>query len=127
MEMASPKKEGVTERVLMVSVGFATFENVCYLLTDGSGHILHLLIRGFGTGAMHVVCGAILSAGILWIWEYSWLHIVGTIGFIAVAITYHGIYNLLVSRTGTPAVVGYLIPLVTTILVITMRAVRRRR
>jgi hypothetical protein len=33
-----------------------------------------------------------------------------------VAITYHGVYNILVSRPGKPALVGYMIPGVTALL-----------
>ena len=38
---------------------FATFENVCYLTQNGAGQFVYLLIRGFGTGAMHIVCGSV--------------------------------------------------------------------
>ncbi len=71
----------------MVSVGFATFENVCYLLNNGSEDLLSLLIRGFGTGAMHVVCGVIVSAGIIWLWDNPWLRFIGTVALLSVAIT----------------------------------------
>ena len=117
-----PKKEEIAERILMVSVGFATLENVCFLMMDGSDHLLHLLIRGFGAGAMHVVCGTIVSAGIVWLWENHWLRNVGTVGLLAVAITYHGVYNTLVSQTGAPAIIGYLIPLLTTVIVVVIRS-----
>lgn len=42
---------------VIVAASFATFENICYLTQNGADQILFLLIRGFGTGAMHVVCG----------------------------------------------------------------------
>ncbi len=44
---------------LLVAIGFATFENACYLTQNGSANLWLLLIRGFGTGAMHVLCGVI--------------------------------------------------------------------
>ena len=40
---------------VIVAASFATFENICYLTQNGADQILFLLIRGFGTGAMHVV------------------------------------------------------------------------
>ena len=91
-----PEKEDVSGCALMIAAGFATFENVCYLTQNGAASLLHLLIRGFGTGAMHVTNGALTAAGLM-----------------ALAISYHGIYNLLVSQTGAAAVIGCLIPGVT--------------
>ncbi|MBE5870689.1 MAG: PrsW family intramembrane metalloprotease [Lachnospiraceae bacterium] len=108
-----PKKEKLPESILMVSVGFATFENVCYLLNNGVENFADLLIRGFGTGAMHVICGALVSVGLLWLWENRWLRIVGTVGLLSVAITYHGVYNILVNQTGIPLVIGCMIPVFT--------------
>ena len=108
-----PNKGEIADGVLMTAVGFATFENACYLTSNGAAHILHLLIRGFGTGSMHVVCGFVIALGLLYLWDRTWLQLAGTIGLIAVAISYHGIYNILVAQTGTPAIIGYLIPLLT--------------
>ena len=108
-----PNREEIADSVLMTAVGFATFENACYLTSHGAAHILHLLIRGFGTGSMHVVCGFLIALGLLYLWNHVWLRVAGTIGLISVAITFHGIYNILVSQDGAPAIIGYLIPLLT--------------
>ena len=105
----------------MTAVGFATFENACYLASNGANEVLHLLIRGFGTGAMHVVCGFLIAVGFLYLWDRTWLRLAGTVGLIAIAITYHGIYNILVSQTGTAAMIGYLIPLLTVVVVLLLR------
>ena len=98
----------------MIAVGFATFENVCWLTQNGAENVWFILIRGFGTGAMHIVCGALIATGLLYLWDQVWLRIAGTIGLLAVATTFHGIYNILVSQTGVAAFVGYLIPMLTT-------------
>ena len=116
-----PVKEDITDSVLMTAVGFATFENACYLTGNGAAEVLHLLIRGFGAGAMHVVCGFLVALGILYLWDRVWLQLAGTLGLLSVAITYHGIYNILVSQTGTPAAIGYLIPLLTLVLTLIFR------
>ena len=108
-----PKREKLPENIMMVSVGFATFENVCYLLNNGSEMLLQLLVRGFATGAMHVVCGAVVSMGLRFLWEKRWLHIAGTAGLITLAISYHSIYNILVIQTGVPMVIGFFIPMLT--------------
>ena len=121
MLVFEPTKEDIIDGVLMTAVGFATFENACYLAGNGAADILHLLIRGFGAGAMHVVCGFLVALGILYLWDRVWLQLAGTVGLIAVAMTYHGIYNILVSQTGTPAAIGYLIPLLTLVLTLIFR------
>ena len=120
----TPKKSEVPERVLMVSVGFATFENVCYLVANGSENLFGLMIRGFGTGAMHVICGTIVSAGVIWLWGNRWLQVAGTVGLLAVSITFHGIFNLLVSKEGElPAMIGYFIPLLMTAFVVVIKEI----
>ena len=97
-------------------MGFATFENVCYLIQNGAAQLLHLTIRGFGTGAMHAVCGGIVAAGIMRMWNSIRLRVAGTVGVLTVAICYHGTYNILASQEGVAALVGYLIPLLTALL-----------
>ena len=111
-----PRVEDASGSMLMIAVGFATFENVCYLTTNGAASVMHLLVRGFGTGAMHVVCGAVVSLGLFYLWDRLWLRAAGTVGLLSLAITYHGVYNILVSQTGPAAVVGYAIPLLTAVL-----------
>lgn len=112
-----PEKKSVPGCVLMLALGFATFENVCFLTQNGAASFLHLLIRGFGAGTMHVVCGSILTMGMLLLWDRLWLRVAGTAGLLAVASTYHGVYNILVSQTGWVAWTGYLIPMLTAVLI----------
>ena len=111
-----PDREKTTSEILMIAVGFATFENVCYMTQNGAAQALQLLIRGFGTGTMHVVCGAIVGLGIYFLWDRIWIRAAGTMGLVSLAITYHSIYNLLVSQTGIPALTGFLIPSMTVVL-----------
>ena len=118
-----PEKKEIADGVLMTSVGFATFENACYLTSNGAAHILHLIIRGFGTGAMHVVTGFLVALGLIWLWDRIWLRACGTAGLLSVAMTYHGIYNILVSQSGPAAYIGYLIPMMT--VVVTLISGRR--
>ena len=82
------------------------------LVQNGSENFFNLLIRGFGTGTMHMFCGSLTFVGIVFFWDKLWLRIVGTFGLLATAITYHGIYNMLVLQPGTVSYIGYLIPLV---------------
>ena len=66
-------------------------------------------------------CGFLIAVGFLYLWDRIWLRLAGTIGLIAVAITYHGIYNILVSQTGTASMIGYLIPMLTVALTLIFR------
>ena len=114
-----PEKEEIAGALLIVAVGFATFENVCYLTGNGLAQLLHLLIRGFGTGAMHVVTGMIVSVGLYYLWDRLYLRFSGTAGLLALAIAYHAIYNLLVAQSGAAARIGYILPMLTVLLALT--------
>ena len=111
-----PPKQPAAVGMIMVSLGFATFENVCYLTQNGADNVVFLLIRGFGTGAMHVVCGLVIGVGLIFLWDRIWIRVVGLVGLLALAMNYHGIYNMLVTRNDAVAYIGYFIPLITVIL-----------
>ncbi len=119
-----PDADRIPACVVLIAMGFATFENVCYLVQNDTLQIMNLLIRGFGTGAMHVVCGTFLFMGLLLLWDKPWLRAAGTVGLLAVAITYHGIYNMLVLQSGPVALIGYLIPLISAVIIFILNRFR---
>ena len=82
---------------ITVALSFATFENVCYLIQNGADRFSFIFFRGFGTGAMHVLCGLIVGGGLTYTWRRTWLKVVGTCGLLGAAITLHAIYNLLIA------------------------------
>ena len=98
---------------VIVAASFATFENICYLTQNGADQILFLLIRGFGTGAMHVVCGNVYGGALRPVWDSRPLRAACLFALLCVAIIYHAIYNLLVSAGGTPQLIAYFVPLPT--------------
>ena len=106
-----PEKRIVINGALLISVGFATFENVCFLTSYGTSDLLRLLIRGFGTGAMHVVCGMIIAIGLYFLWDQTWLRIVGGFALLCFAVTFHAIFNIFVNQSGAVFWVGSIIPL----------------
>lgn len=116
-----PEMRDAGDACLMTAIGFATFENVCFLMQNGAESLLLLAIRGAGTGVMHVVCAYIIAAGLVKLWNKEWLRMAGTIAFVALTVTYHGIYNILVSQTGTAAVTGYLIPMISVCIGLALR------
>ena len=113
-----PGRSNAANGILMTAVGFATFENVCYLTVNGASDISFLLIRGAGTGAMHIVCGILMGMGLLAFWDVAWLKTAGTLALLGLVVVYHAIYNLLVSQTGLISTVGFLLPLLTVTLML---------
>ena len=105
-----PEKKVAIAGALLVAVGFATFENVCFLAAYGTSDFLRLVIRGFGTGAMHVVCGMIMAVGIFYLWDQVWLRIVGAFALLCFAITFHAVFNIFVNQTGAAFWIGSMIP-----------------
>ena len=108
-----PDAERFRLAAIVVAASFATFENVCYLTQNGAGQFVYLLIRGFGTGAMHIVCGSVYGRVLRPVWGSRPLRAACLFGLLCVAIIYHAIYNLLVSVGGTAQLIAYAIPLLT--------------
>ena len=110
-----PKPARIRIAALIVAVSFATFENICYLSQNGAEAFSFILFRGFGTGAMHVVCGAMMGAGLSYAWQKPWLKAAGICGLLGAATTFHAIYNLLVAYGGAVQYVAYAMPVFTMI------------
>lgn len=111
-----PAPEPIRPAVLTIAAGFATFENICYLVQNGAENFTFLLVRGFGTGAMHILCGAVIGYGLVYVWRRTWLKFTGTFGLLGVSIGLHGIYNLLIAYEGGVQYVAYLLPTVVVLL-----------
>ena len=105
-----PEPEQIHPAALTVAAGFATFENICYLIQNGAGHFSFIFFRGIGTGAMHVICGAIVGGGLAYVWQRTWLKIAGTCGLLGAAITFHALYNLLIAYGGAVQYAAYVLP-----------------
>ena len=107
----NPDKKNAVSAAMLVAIGFATFENVCFLISDGSADLLRLLIRGFGTGAMHAGCGMVVAIGLFFLWDQAWLRAVGVFALLCVVIRFHAAFNLFVNQTGAAFWIGSAIPL----------------
>ena len=59
-----PEGDKIKAAAITVTLAFATFENVCYLIQNGADRFSFIFFRGFGTGAMHVLCGLIVGGGL---------------------------------------------------------------
>jgi len=62
---------------------------------------------------MHIACGTIVGYGLLYVWKRPWLKVAGVFGLLCIAITFHAIYNLLLSAGGAVQTIGLLIPVIT--------------
>ena len=105
-----PEGDKIKAAAITVALAFATFENVCYLIQNGADRFSFIFFRGFGTGAMHVLCGLIVGGGLTYTWRRTWLKMAGTCGLLGAAITLHAIYNLLIAYGGAAQYIAYALP-----------------
>ena len=109
--MISDKKETLFTASMATGIGFAVLENAYYLLNDCSFNMLDAVIRAFGTGLMHGMCTLLVGVGISFVKKRRKIFVVGIFALLSTAITYHGIYNMLVQSSYE--VVGFLLPIIT--------------
>ena len=107
----SAKKEKLFTASMAVGIGFAVLENAFYLLNDSSFNMIDAMIRAFGAGLMHGMCTLLVGVGISFAKKRSKIFVVGTFALLSTAITYHGIYNMLVQSDYE--VIGFLLPMAT--------------
>lgn len=112
-----PKRQDLLEAGLSVGLGFAIIENVYYIVgyTDKIT-LIAALFRGLGSGMMHGLTTMVVAFGMSFITLKKKLFFVGTLTFMAIAITYHSIYNMLVQSEYQ--LFGFLIPIVTFIIIL---------
>jgi RsiW-degrading membrane proteinase PrsW (M82 family) len=109
--LISDKQETLFTASMATGIGFAVLENAFYLLNDPTFNMIDAIIRAFGTGLMHGMCTLLVGVGISFAKKRSKIFIVGTFALLSTAITYHGIYNMLVQSPYE--VVGFLLPIIT--------------
>ena len=109
--MISDKKETLFTAAMAAGIGFAVLENAYYLLNDSAFNMIDAVIRAFGTGLMHGMCTLLVGVGISFSRKKSKIFVVGTFALLSMAITYHGIYNMLVQSDYK--VIGFLLPIIT--------------
>ena len=107
----SPKKEAVFTAAMAIGIGFAVLENAFYMLNNESFNMIDAIVRAFGAGLMHGMCTLLVGVGILFVKKKRKLFVVGTFAMLSTAITYHGIYNMLVQSDYQ--IIGYLLPIAT--------------
>mgnify|MGYP003295059580 CR=1 FL=1 len=109
--LISDKQETLFTASMATGIGFAVLENAFYLLNDPTFNMIDAIIRAFGTGLMHGMCTLLVGVGISFAKKRSKIFVVGTFALLSTAITYHGIYNMLVQSSFEA--VGFLLPIIT--------------
>ena len=95
-----PEGDKIKASAITVALAFATFENVCYLIQNGADRFSFIFFRGFGTGAMHVLCGLIVGGGLAYAWRRTWLKMARTRGLLGAATTPPAFYSRLCAHGG---------------------------
>lgn len=106
-----PADEELLLLAVALGAGFATFENCCNLLIAEAVSLPYVLIRGLAVGVMHIVSVAALSMGIIAARRLKALSLPGLFGAFSLSVTFHGLYNLLVSEAGVSSLIGYALPI----------------
>lgn len=120
----SAKKEALFTASMAVGIGFAVLENAYYLLNYSTMNLFDAIIRAFGTGLMHGMCTLLVGVGISFRKNMKKIFLVATFALLSTAITYHGIYNMLVQSDYRA--IGYLLPITTYIPFIIWRLKKKK-
>lgn len=121
-----PQPREITPAAISIAVGFATFENVCYLSENGAENFSFLLIRGLSAGAIHILCGIAVGYGIAYVFHQRWIAVTGTVGILGACTVFHATYNLLVTAEGLWQTIGYVFPSVLIICIFFLRLILPR-
>ncbi len=109
----SDDREKLLPLAFATGIGFALFENTVILIQSiDNVSILWAIIRGFSTALMHGICTATVGYGMGYVRKKKKLFISGTFALLALAIIYHGLFNMLVQSKNLQYV-GFFMPAVT--------------
>ena len=123
--MFNPADDDLFLAAVSLGAGFASFENVCYMVSSGAGSLSFLLIRGLAVGVMHIVSVYSSVSGLVIARKLKAIRLSSTLGAISLSMLFHGVYNLLVSEPGFSSYLGFALPLLTAIiLLIVMKRLR---
>ena len=115
--MFEPKRDTLFQAAVGIGARFASFENVCSMITSGTESLAFLLIRSLAVGVMHIVSVSALALGLMIAKHYKVSGFSSILGALSVGMLFHGIYNLLASESGISSAIGFSLPLITAILI----------
>ena len=114
--MFDPSDDKLFHASVALGAGFASFENVCSMVSTGAESLSFLLIRGLAVGVMHIVSVFAMTMGLVVARRFQALILASVIGALSLSMLFHGIYNLLVSEPGVTSIIGYVLPLATALI-----------
>ena len=103
----------LTTLAVATGAGFATYENCCYILTSGAENLGYVLIRGLAVGVMHIVSILALAIWFNLAKRLKVFTLSSVMIGVSIAMIFHSLYNLLVSRPGISTTIGFIMPLAT--------------
>lgn len=109
--VVSDKRDTLLTAAMATGIGFGVLENAFFLVSSDSFNLVDAVIRAFGTALMHGMCTLLVGVGISFIKKKKKTFEVGTFALLSTAITYHGIYNMLVQSEYS--IVGAILPIAT--------------
>ena len=113
--MFEPQDDQLFRAAAGIGAGFASYENVCYMVFSGAESLGFLLIRGLAVGVMHIVSVFAMMMGLVIARRFKAMRLASMIGALSLSMLFHGMYNLLVSEPGITSAIGYAMPLVTAV------------
>ena len=113
--LLEPEDDGLILSAAGIGTGFAIYENCCYILSVGAGSMSFIMIRGLAVGVMHIVSVLALAMGLTLVRRFHALSAASIMGALALSMTFHGLYNLLVSQPGITSYIGYILPMLTAV------------
>lgn len=109
--LVSDDRKKVLPLSMALGIGFAILENTYILISNlQSVTIVWALVRGLSTSLTHGMCTFLVGCGIIFVRKQKKLFYTGTFGLLALAITFHAAFNLLVNSKWN--VWGMLLPIV---------------
>lgn len=113
--LLEPEDDGLILSAAGIGTGFAIYENCCYILSVGAESMSFIMIRGLAVGVMHIVSVLALAMGLTLVRRFHALSAASIMGALALSMTFHGLYNLLVSQPGITSYIGYILPMLTAV------------
>lgn len=118
--MFEPTDDHLFHAAVGIGVGFASYENVCSMVSSGAESLGFLLIRGLAVGVMHIVSVFSMMLGLVIARRFKAMRLASVVGALSLSMLFHGTYNLLVSEPGITSGIGYVLPLATAVILLSV-------
>jgi RsiW-degrading membrane proteinase PrsW (M82 family) len=118
--MFEPQDDRLFHAAVGIGAGFASYENVCSMVSSGAGSLGFLMIRGLAVGVMHIVSVFALMLGLVIARRLKAMRFASVVGALSLSMLFHGTYNLPVSKPGITSAIGYVLPLATAVILLSV-------